>query len=285
MSHTIFIMMILLALPAAALADGYYAREVKAQRSEWQPFAPGELFEEALGKAFPDGTPEVATTSDYRITINLPARRLFLYERGALMKTYPVAVGTNRYRTPVGPRFLKDVTWNPWWYPPPYSDWAKNEKPTPPGPGNPLGRVKMSLGGDIYLHATNKEYTVGTTASHGCMRMKGKDAVELAWFFQSKVSDQTDEALPAKYEKFRGSSFFVPLAQKIPVEVVYERVSVWERTMEIYPDIYGRVGNLEEQVLSRLSSIGIAPWEVDPMKLEDLKRLPNTTAVPIEDLL
>jgi hypothetical protein len=38
-------------------------------------------------------------------------------------------------------------------------------------------------------------------------------------------------------------------------------------------------------VLNRLSSVGIPPWEVDPMMLEDLKRLPNSTAVPIADLL
>jgi murein L,D-transpeptidase YcbB/YkuD len=201
-----------------------------------------------------------------------------------LLKVYPVAVGSSRYRTPIGPRYLSNVTWNPWWYPPP-SDWAKNEKPTPPGPGNPLGRVKMSLGGDIFLHATNKEYTVGTPASHGCMRMKVKDAMELAWFFQEKFSDQTDESLKAKYDARRWESFYVPLNEKIPVDVVYERVTVDEAEMMVHPDIYGRSGNLEEVVLNQLSSVGIPPWEVDPMMLEDLKRLPNSTAVPIADLL
>ncbi len=268
-------------MPSAALAEGYYAREAKAERLAWMPFLPQEVVEAAFSEGAKN---EVAESLDYRMTINLPARRLFLYEKGNLIKVYPVAVGTNRYRTPVGPRYLANVTWNPWWYPPP-SDWAKDEKPTPPGPGNPLGRVKMSLGGDIFLHATNKEYTVGTTASHGCMRMKGKDAVELAWFFQSKFSDQTEETLRAKYDARRWESFFVPLQEKIPVDVVYERVTVHDAEMVIHPDIYGRVGDLEEQVINQLSNVGIPPWEVDPMKLEDLKRLPNSTAVPIGDLL
>lgn len=280
-----FILLVFLLPVPAALAESYYDREVKEQRLSWLPVVPEESMDTAMAAAFPQDEADVATTPDYRITINIPARRLFLYERGEPIGIYPVAVGTNRYRTPVGPRFLKDVTWNPWWFPPPYSDWAKDEKPTPPGPKNPLGRVKMSLGGDIYLHATNKEYTVGRAASHGCMRMKGKDAIELAWFLQAKFSDQTDEALPSKYEKNRSTSFFVPFKQKIPVDIVYERVSVWERMMEIHPDVYSRIGNLEEQVFLRLSSVGIPPWDVDPGKVEDLKRLPNSTAVPIEDLL
>ncbi|HSA59650.1 MAG TPA: L,D-transpeptidase [bacterium] len=281
MRWTAFLLLGALFLPSIVSAESFYAREAKAERLSWMPFLPHE----AIEAAFSDPTGEdVEENSDYRITINLPARRLFLYEMGKLIKVYPVAVGSNRYRTPVGPRYLSNVTWNPWWYPPP-SDWAKNEKPTPPGPGNPLGRVKMSLGGDIYLHATNKEYTVGTPASHGCMRMKGKDAVELAWFFQSKFSDQTDETLRPKYEARRWESFFVPLKEKIPVDVVYERVTVLEDAVVVYPDIYGRAGDLEGPVLNQLSSVGIPAWEVDPMKLEDLKRLPNSTSVPIGDLL
>jgi lipoprotein-anchoring transpeptidase ErfK/SrfK len=271
----------LLLVPSASFAEGFYARMAKTERLSWMPFLPGEIVEEAFSE---DGE-EVPSTADYRMTINLPARRLFLYEKDKILKVYPVAVGSNRYRTPVGPRYLANITWNPWWYPPPDSDWAKGEKPTPPGPNNPLGPVKMSLGGDIYLHATNKDYTVGTPASHGCMRMHRKDALELAWFFQSRLSDQTEEALKEKYKAYPTSSFYVPLKEKVPVDVIYERVTVGDDEMVVHPDIYGRVGNLEEQVLARLSTIGIAPWEVDPTKVEELKRLPNSTSVPIIDLL
>jgi hypothetical protein len=282
------VLLILAAFPSSAFGENFYAREVMAQKIAWLPFVPDQAFDEVMTKAFPD-TPEgseaddVKTSADYRMIINLPARRLFLYEKGELLKTYPVAVGSNRYRTPIGPRYLANITWNPWWYPPP-SDWAKDEKPTPPGPGNPLGRVKMSLGGDIFLHATNKEYTVGTPASHGCMRMKGKDAVELAWFFQTRFTDDADESLRGRYDAHRGDSFFVPLKEKIPVDVIYERVTVQEDQVVVHPDIYARVGNLETQVLERLYSIGIQPWEVDPMKLAELKRLPNSTSVEIVDL-
>lgn len=285
------LLLILLILPSGAFAESFYAREAKAQRIAWLPFVPDEAFEEVMTKAFPEvvddavsASDDVQVSRDYRMTINLPERRLFLYEKGKLIKTYPVAVGSNRYRTPIGPRYLSNITWNPWWYPPPYSDWAKDAKPTPPGPNNPLGRVKMSLGGDIFLHATNKEYTVGSPASHGCMRMKGKDAVELAWFFQTRFTEDADDALRARYDAHRGDSFFVPLKEKIPVDVIYERVTVQDTEVVVHPDIYDRIGNLEEQVLAQLSAIGIQPWEVDPTKLADLKRLPDSTCVEIADL-
>ena len=54
------------------------------------------------------------------ITVNIAARRLYLYdERAALVKTYPVAVGSPRYRTPIRAQALRTIVWNAWWMPPP----------------------------------------------------------------------------------------------------------------------------------------------------------------------
>ncbi len=267
--------------PFVAEAQGFYHWKAEAARREWWSFHPDELIVSIFGEE----EEKTVESTEYRIEINVAARRLFLYQEDQIIRSYPVAVGTSRYRTPIGPRHLANITWNPWWYPPPYSDWAKDAKPTPPGPGNPLGRVKMALGGDIFLHATNKEYTVGTAASHGCMRMKNKDAVEFAWFFQKQFSDQTDEALQEKYEKNRWTSFVVPLSQKIPVDVVYTRVWVNADEVEVHPDIYGRGGDLNQEIVGELDEIGIPPWDVDVSKVEELKRLPGTFTVWIEDLL
>ena len=53
-----------------------------------------------------------------------------------LRREFGVATGQSRYPTPLG-RFEIIVKWrNPWWYPPD-SDWAKDAKPVPPGPGQP----------------------------------------------------------------------------------------------------------------------------------------------------
>ena len=288
----ILIAVLLVLLPSVAFSQGFFEREAAIERKSWLIFEPEEAMTEAMEEAFQQAyQDETGVADDYRIEINVAARRLFLFENDNLIKEYPVAVGSPRYRTPIGPRFLKDITWNPWWFPPPYADWAKGAKPEPPGPGNPLGRVKMSLGGDILLHGTNKEYTVGTPASHGCMRMMNKDALDLAWFIQTRFSEHAglpDEELETMREKYRrqgGTSFPVKLSRLIPVDVVYERVSVWERTMEVHPDIYSRTENLEEQILEKLSSIGIAPWEVDQTKLQELQKAPTDEPVPILDLI
>lgn len=278
----------LLLVPSVAYPQGYYEREAQLERLTWLPFLPEEVVRETFKEV---GQEETPTADDYRIEINVAARRLFLFERDRMVRTYPVAVGSSRYRTPIGPRFLKEITWNPWWYPPPYSDWAKGATPTPPGPNNPLGRVKMSLGGDILLHGTNKEYTVGTPASHGCMRMKNNDAIDLAWFFQTHFtefagySEEDLQAIRERYRRHRGTSFPVKLVRQIPVDIVYERVSVWARTMEVHPDIYGRTADLESQILEKLLAIGIPPWEVDQTKVSELKKNRETLEVAIQDLL
>jgi L,D-transpeptidase ErfK/SrfK len=50
----------------------------------------------------------------------------------------------------------------------------------PPGPDNPLGRYKFTLGWPEYLiHGTNKPYGVGLRSSHGCIRLYPEDIEKL----------------------------------------------------------------------------------------------------------
>src|SRR5262245_12469988 len=109
MKRTFFIFLTLIFLPSQAFAEGFYDREAKAERQNWWLFIPQEMVE----KIFPVEDQEVTATPDYRMTINLPARRLFLYEKNIPIKIYPVAVGTNRYGTPVGSRYLTNGTGTP----------------------------------------------------------------------------------------------------------------------------------------------------------------------------
>ena len=57
---------------------------------------------------------------------------------------------------------------------------ADNDDPVPavvpPGPDNPLGKFKFTLGWPEYLiHGTNKPYGVGLRSSHGCIRLYPED--------------------------------------------------------------------------------------------------------------
>src|SRR3989338_2755559 len=89
----------------------------------------------------------------YHIIINIPSTKLSVYDEDELVMELPVAVGQAIYKTPTGYNEIKELIWNPWWYPP-NADWAKDEEITPPGPANPLGPVKIVLGDEIRIHGT-----------------------------------------------------------------------------------------------------------------------------------
>ena len=105
------------------------------------------------------------------IVIHRGANRLQLFSGMRFIKSFGVATGQSRYPTPLG-RFSIVVKWkDPWWYPP-ASPWAAGEKPTPPGPGNPLGTRWMGLSAPgVGIHGTPNSGSIGYSLSHGCIRM------------------------------------------------------------------------------------------------------------------
>ncbi len=192
-----------------------------------------------------------------RITINIPARELRVFENNTLIRQYPVAVGQPRYRSPVlSSKKITRIIWNPSWIPPP-SPWAVGAKVAPPGPHNPLGPVKMPITNDILVHGTNKPASVGTAASHGCFRMHNEEAGELAWFLQQRASAQLDPSLRQKYQAQRGRTFWVTLDQSIPVDVIYEPVEVIGGALHLHPDLYGKIGDYTARIRSVLAAYGI----------------------------
>ena len=223
-------------------------------------------------------TPEVVHTADTpttlqppRITVNIAARRLYLYdERAALVKTYPVAVGSPRYRTPNRAQALRTIVWNAWWMPPP-SPWAQHDKPTPPGKNNPLGNIKMPIGASLMLHGTNKPRSIGTAASHGCIRMFTQDAWELARWLQSHSTTPQSDAMFKEYESNRQRSFSVQLGSTIPVDLVYDYVEIRADQLHVYHDIYARIGDKWAHIMQTLGAHGYAADSIDQAALQ--KRL------------
>ena len=114
------------------------------------------------------------------IVIRRGINKLYLYEGMKLSRTFGVATGASRYPTPIG-KFEIIVKWrNPWWYPP-QSDWAKDAKPIPPGPGNPLGTRWMGISSPaVGIHGTPDPASIGYSVSHGCIRML---IPEVEWLF------------------------------------------------------------------------------------------------------
>ncbi|HLY94717.1 MAG TPA: L,D-transpeptidase [Gaiellaceae bacterium] len=105
------------------------------------------------------------------IVIRRASNLLTLYNGARYVRQFRVATGQSVYPTPLG-HFNIVVMWkNPWWYPPP-DPWAAGKKPTPPGPGNPLGTRWMGLSAPgVGIHGTPESGSIGYSMSHGCIRM------------------------------------------------------------------------------------------------------------------
>lgn len=114
------------------------------------------------------------------ILVRRSDRRLFLYNNGKIEKKYRVAVGSPGYPTPRGWWTIVQKRFRPTWSNP-GSDWAKDMPAyIPPGPGNPLGTRALNLNAPgIRIHGTSKDWSIGSAASHGCMRMHMWDVEDL----------------------------------------------------------------------------------------------------------
>jgi lipoprotein-anchoring transpeptidase ErfK/SrfK len=101
-----------------------------------------------------------------RIDIDLSERRLFLYKRNVLIKSYLIGIGKIATRTPVGRYVIINKV------PYPYS-W-------PGGPLSPYGTLWMGLSRPGYgIHGTNRPSSIGKMVSKGCIRMYNKDVEDL----------------------------------------------------------------------------------------------------------
>jgi lipoprotein-anchoring transpeptidase ErfK/SrfK len=107
---------------------------------------------------------------------------------GTEMRRYSVAVGTKTKPTPMGQFTVKHIVWNPAWHPPD-EKWAKGKKPAGPGdPKNPMKIVKIFFQEpDYYIHGTDAEDSLGSAASHGCIRMAQEDVYKLARYLQDQA--------------------------------------------------------------------------------------------------
>ena len=118
-------------------------------------------------------------TAQLRIDLNIPALKLVVWEGDEVLETYPIAVGMPGFDTPTGEFAITHAEWNPWWRPPERA-WAKDDVDTPPGPNNPMGRVKLFFLPYYFFHGTPEAASIGSPASHGCVRMRNADVIELA---------------------------------------------------------------------------------------------------------
>lgn len=116
------------------------------------------------------------------ITIDRQGTTVRLWKNFKLEKSYTVAVGQVGYETPAGLYNIQDKQVNPTWTKPD-SDWVpKDERgDVVPGgdPENPLKSRWMGFSGSAGFHGTDNLGSLGTAASHGCIRMSIPDVKDL----------------------------------------------------------------------------------------------------------
>jgi hypothetical protein len=234
---------------------------------------PGLLLPSLLILA-PDASAMIATSgeevsSHLTIVINLPAYSLTLYQGDELLVTYQVAIGSPKYPTPSGEKFIRQVVLNPWWYPPKDSEWAKDAEDTPPGADNPLGRVKLPLegGGYYLLHGTSNPNSIGKAVSHGCIRLQNAHILELAEIILALVPNRNQGNDISKYQEDESITYLVNLKLPVRVKIKYETIEVRDTQVLIHPDIYRRGANSMTALLRELAATQINPELIDEERL------------------
>ena len=110
----------------------------------------------------------------YRLVVRLRAHRLQLWSKSRLVATYPVAIGTTSTPTPRGLYYIVELL-------------------RPTDPGGSYGPYSFGLsahsnvlqtfaGGDgrVGLHGTNEPGLIGSSVSHGCIRLRNAAVRRLA---------------------------------------------------------------------------------------------------------
>jgi murein L,D-transpeptidase YcbB/YkuD len=204
-----------------------------------------------------DTAPSVAPTHAFALDLNVPAYRLDAWDGGIRILRFTVAVGMRRYRTPRGEYAITSVDWNPWWIPPD-REWARNERPTPPGPSNPMGRVKLNFLPLYFLHGTPAVKSLGQAASHGCVRMANQDAINLALRIHAVGTPSLERAALDSLIADTSFTRLIPLEFPVPIRIRYDVAEVADDTLFLYRDIYSLDKRSElQRAVDALTDAGI----------------------------
>jgi lipoprotein-anchoring transpeptidase ErfK/SrfK len=123
---------------------------------------------------------EVAGEFPSYLTLDRSTFTLRLWKNLKLAKSYTVAVGQEGLETPAGLYHIQEKEENPSWHVP-NSAWAGElaGQVIPPGPADPIKARWMGIFEGAGIHGTEELESLGSAASHGCVRMSIPDVEEL----------------------------------------------------------------------------------------------------------
>jgi lipoprotein-anchoring transpeptidase ErfK/SrfK len=210
-----------------------------------------------------------------RITINVPAFQLTLWQGGREVAAYPIGIGRKDFPLPAGEREATAVIFNPRWVPPD-SAWVRRTKGVEPSeriePGDPrdrLGKLKIPLGDGYLIHEAAQPSDIGNLVSHGCVRMLAGDLFDLAGKI---IAARGLPVTPEQIERSRKNSerLAVELDAPLLVDINYDPQVVEGGVLRLYPDVYGRGAFSVESLRAELQSSGVDAARLDEQTLKGM---------------
>lgn len=117
------------------------------------------------------------------LVINIPELRAYYFTPDNYVMSYPLGIGRQNWRTPIGEtKVIKKVKKPTWHAPKSIQKYALDmfaiaiPDEVPPGPANPLGDYAIYFEIPGYLmHGNNLPWSIGQFSSSGCVRMHNED--------------------------------------------------------------------------------------------------------------
>jgi hypothetical protein len=128
----------------------------------------------------PTTTGELPRKYPVFLTVSRERYELRLWRGLKLARVYRIAVGRQGLETPAGTYTIDDKQVNPSWHVP-KSAWAGElaGRVIPPGPQDPIKARWMGFYNGAGIHGTTDIGSLGSAASHGCIRMAISDVIQL----------------------------------------------------------------------------------------------------------
>ena len=115
------------------------------------------------------------------LTVDRRNFKLRLFKRLKLAKTYGIAVGAAGYDTPTGLYSITNKAVNPAWSAPdrPWAGLYRGRTVPGGAPDNPLKARWLGIVNGVGIHGTGDPGSIGSRASHGCIRMRVPEVIDL----------------------------------------------------------------------------------------------------------
>ena len=266
-------------ISADELAGASYKHNEESARSD--KFTGGHIEKTALQPG----------NGDIRITVNIPAFQLTLWQNGKEVKTYQIGIGRKEFPLPSGLRYAKEIVFNPEWVPPD-SSWVEEHDVVPgerveaEDPRNPLGKVKIPMGNGILIHQAFKPTDIGHLVSHGCVRLKLDELYDL---IDKIIAARSLPVSRPQLEHAKSSKdrFVIKLDAPLVVDIAYDTQVVEGGVLHLYPDVYNKKTDTIDNLRAELKDAGVDDSQLDDKTLRqmlDRVTMNEEFAVSVADL-